>query len=117
MKIINLDKLNLFQLLKRIKYLTIPWLSQFFFISLHRTNKLKMKDRIMNEKELERLGSFLDIIVRRLEEINLNVMQIKDFIEQDTYAKENAEKLKPFIEDINKLSNVVEHIYDNMPTE
>ena len=71
----------------------------------------------MNEREMEALGSFLDIIIRRLEEVDYNLMEIKDFIERDSYAKENAEKLKPFFNDIYELINKVDHIYDNMPYE
>lgn len=69
----------------------------------------------MNERELEALSSFLDIIVNRLEEVNCNLMEIKDFIEKDYYAKENSEKLKPFFDDIYGLIDKVEHIYDKIP--
>lgn len=70
-----------------------------------------------SEREIEALGSFLDIIIRRLEEVNFYLTEVKDFIERDSYAKENAEKLKPFFDDIYELIDKVEHIYDNMPCE
>jgi hypothetical protein len=69
------------------------------------------------EKRLEALSSFLNIIIRRLEEVSSNLLEVKEFIETDPYAKENIEKFKPFFDDINNLINSVDHIYDNMPYE
>lgn len=69
------------------------------------------------EKRIEELGSFLDIIVRRLEEVSYNLIQVQEFIEEDPYAKENMDKFKPFFDDIYNLIEKVEHIYDNMPTD
>ena len=69
------------------------------------------------EERLEALGSFLDIIVERLEEVSYNLFQVQEFIEGDPYAKENIDKFKPFFDDIYNLIEKVEHIYDNMPTD
>ena len=69
------------------------------------------------QKRLEDLSSFLNIIIRRLEVVNSNLLEVKEFIETDPYAKENLEKFKPFFDDINNLINSVDHIYDNMPYE
>ena len=69
------------------------------------------------EKRIEELGSFLDIIVRRLEEVSYNLIQVQEFIEEDPYAKENMDKFKPFFDDIYNLIEKVGHIYDNMPTD
>lgn len=69
------------------------------------------------EERIEALGSFLDIIITRLEEVSHNLMEVKEFIEEDPYAKENVDKFKPFFDDIYNLIEKVGHIYDNMPTD
>jgi hypothetical protein len=70
-----------------------------------------------SEKDMTALISFLDYITIRLEEINSQLIEIKSFIENDGYAKENEEKLRPFFNDIHNLVNLVDHIYDNIPYE
>ena len=55
------------------------------------------------EERIEALGSFLDIIITRLEEVSHNLMEVKEFIEEDPYAKENVDKFKPFCDDIYNL--------------
>ena len=74
-----------------------------------------VEDPKEKEKRLEELSSFLDIIIRRLEIVNSNLLEVKEFIETDPYAKENNERFKPFFDDINNLIDSVDHIYDNMP--
>lgn len=73
--------------------------------------------RTVEERKSDELISFLDYITVRLEEVNYQLMEVKVFIENDGYAKENAEKLKPFFDDISQLIDKVEHIYDNVPTD
>ena len=76
------------------------------------------KDGTIDEEErIEALGSFLDIIITRLEKVSHNLMEVQDFIEGDPYAKENVDKFKTFFDDIYNLIEKVGHIYDNMPTD
>ena len=61
--------------------------------------------------------SFRDYIIERLDEIDSKLVEVKDFIEKDAYAKENADELEFFLNDIYDLIDSVEHIYDNLPDE
>lgn len=69
----------------------------------------------LSEHDQDALLSFLDYMTVRLEEISYQLRELKSFIENDGYAKENAETFKLFFDDINKLADLAEHIYDNMP--
>ena len=91
-----------------------------------------MKKVIVNEKQEKKLlehsadaqlemrnsfAMFFAYIIERIEKIKLRLMEIKDFIEQDSYAKNNEIKFKPFFDDINRLYDLIEHIYDNIPQQ
>ena len=80
--------------------------------------KKLLEHSVENQQEMrDTFVLFLEYIVKRIENINYELMEIKSFIEQDSYAKKNAIKFKPFFDDINKLYELMEHIYDNMPYE
>lgn len=80
--------------------------------------KKLLEHSVENQQEMrDTFVLFLEYIVKRFENINYELMEIKSFIEQDSYAQKNAIKFKPFFDDINKLCELMEHIYDNMPYE
>ena len=76
--------------------------------------EMKVEER---RKKQNAYFSFRDYIIERLDEIDSKLVEVKDFIEKDTYAKENAEEIEFFLDDINNLIDSMEHIYDNLPDE
>lgn len=69
------------------------------------------------EERLNDLSSFLDIIIERMDDIETQVSELKEYIDNDEYAKANLLKFKLFFDDINNLNELTTHIYDNMPYE
>lgn len=65
----------------------------------------------------EEIDYFLSIVVERLMEVEEKLAEVKDFIENDEFAKTNKIEFEKFFKDVNDFSEKVDHIYDNMPYE
>jgi hypothetical protein len=74
-------------------------------------------DKPKEEITPEEIDYFLSIVVERLIEVEEKLAEIKDFIENDEFAKSNKIEFEKFFKDVNDFSEKVEHIYDNMPYE
>ena len=85
-------------------------------ILLNSLNKPDLQEK-SEEERLNELSSFLEIIVERISDIESQVLEIKEYIDNDEYAKTNSQKFKLFFDDINNLNELTTHIYDNMPYE